>query len=91
MRLVKSIKVKNKMGLHIRPAAKIVKILQKTKCRVFFTYKNETINAKSIMSILMLAVKKNASITVTIEGDNALEIMKKLSKNFEKGFGEKKC
>ncbi|NGX33930.1 MAG: Phosphocarrier protein HPr [Candidatus Anoxychlamydiales bacterium] len=89
MRLVKTLKVKNTLGLHIRPAAKIVKLLQNTKCDVYFTYKKETINAKSIMSILMLAAKKNAQIKVTIDGLNAINLMEKLKVNFEKRFGEK--
>lgn len=89
MKLVKTVKVKNDLGLHIRPAAAIVKLLQTTKAKIFFTYKKETINAKSIMSILMLAAKKNSSITITIEGKEAKKIMKKLTDSFEKSFGEK--
>ena len=50
--------------------------------------KKDTINAKSIMSILMLAAKKNAKILVTIDGPNAMELMEKLTKKFEKRFGE---
>jgi len=88
VKLVKIVKVKNDLGLHIRPAATIVKLLQTTKCKVFFTYKKETINAKSIMSILMLAAKKNSFITITIEGQEAKKLMKKLMDYFEKGFGE---
>lgn len=88
VKLVKKIKVKNDLGLHIRPAAAIVKILQSTKSNVFFTYKKDTINAKSIMSILMLAAKKNSEITITIEGKDAEDIMKKLFEAFEVKFGE---
>lgn len=89
MKLVKTVKVKNDLGLHIRPAAAIVKLLQPTKCKVFFTYKKEMINAKSIMSILMLAAKKNAYITITVEGQDAKKLMNKLIDYFESGFGEK--
>jgi len=86
---VKTVKVKNDLGLHIRPAATIVKLLQSTKSKVSFTYKKETINAKSIMSILMLAAKKNSSIIITIDGDDAKNIMTRLTKAFDKRFGEK--
>lgn len=89
MKLVKKIKVINNLGLHIRPAAAIVKLLQSTKSKVFFTYKKQTINAKSIMSILVLAAKKNAKITISIEGSDANAVMTKLMNNFENGFGEK--
>ncbi len=89
MKLVKTVKVKNDLGLHIRPAATIVKLLQTTKCKVYFTYKKETVNAKSIMSILMLAAKKNSFITITVEGQEASKFMNKLVDYFENGFGEK--
>jgi phosphocarrier protein len=78
----------NSLGLHARPATAIVKLLQETKSSVSFTYQNETINAKSIMSILMLAAAKNSVIKVDIEGDDAEEVMNKLSLAFQQGFGE---
>lgn len=81
--------MKNPLGLHTRPAAAIVKILQPLKSSVFFTYKNETINARSIMSILMLAAKKNSQIEITAEGDDAELAMKLMVKAFDEQFGEK--
>ena len=89
MKLVRKIKVKNSLGLHTRPAAAIVKLLQPRKSSVLFTYKDETINARSIMSILMLAAKKNSQITVTIEGDDAEVAMEHLCRAFDEEFGEK--
>ena len=89
MKIIRKIKVKNSLGLHTRPAASIVKILQPRKSSVFFTHKNETINARSIMSILMLAAKKNAVIEVMIDGEDAELTMQHLIQAFEMEFGEK--
>ena len=86
MKLSCKIKVKNSQGLHARPATAIVRLLQDSQSSVTFTYHNETVNAKSIMGILMLAAGKHAVITVDIEGDDAEEVMKKLSSAFEKEF-----
>lgn len=88
MKLVKNIKVKNALGLHIRPASLIVKILQLSKSSVFFTYKKETVNARSIMNILTLAAKKNSKITVVVEGDDASLTMDALMEAFDTCFGE---
>lgn len=88
MKVSCKVKVMNSLGLHARPATAIVKLLQETKSSVSFTYHNETINAKSIMSILMLAAAKNSVIKVDIEGDDAEEVMNKLSLAFQQGFGE---
>ncbi len=87
-KLVRKVRVKNILGLHTRPATMIVKILQNCKCDVFFTHKRETVNAKSILSILMLAAKKNAQIVISVEGDEAADIMNRLEDAFENGFGE---
>ncbi len=88
MKLVTKIRVKNDMGIHTRPATSIVKLLQGTKSDVLFTYRRETVNAKSILSILMLAIHKNANVTITVDGEDAEETMAKLLTAFENKFGE---
>jgi phosphocarrier protein len=82
------VQVKNTLGLHTRPATIIVKLLQNSKSDVFFTCKRETINAKSILSILMLAAKKNSKITISVNGEDSEEIINKLVAVFENQFGE---
>lgn len=82
------VKVKNSMGLHTRPATMIVKLLQNCKCDVSFTHKRETINAKSILSILMLAARKNSNITIMVDGEDADSTMERLRDAFENQFGE---
>lgn len=89
-RIVRKVRVKNTLGLHTRPATAIVKMLQNCKSDVLFTCKRETINAKSILSILMLAAKKNTVITIIADGVDAEEIVEKLVEAFENKFGEEK-
>jgi phosphocarrier protein HPr len=88
VKLVRKLRVKNALGLHTRPATQIVKMLQNCKSDVTFQHKKESINAKSILSILMLAARRNSQITITVEGDDAETVMNKLSIAFETGFGE---
>lgn len=87
-KLVSKLRVKNSMGVHTRPATSIVKLLQHCKSDVYFTHRKETVNAKSILSILMLALHRNAQLTITVEGDDAEETMAKLLKAFNTNFGE---
>ncbi len=89
MKIIRKVKVKNALGLHTRPAAAIVKLLQPRKSSVHFIYKNETINARSIMSILMLAAKKNSQIEIVVDGEDAESTMTHLLMAFEQEFGEK--
>lgn len=82
------IKVKNRLGLHVRPASCIAKLLQGVQSKVTLTYKEESVNARSIMSIMILAVPKNGRIKISIEGIDAEETMEKLLEAFENQFGE---
>lgn len=88
MKLSQKLKVKNALGLHARPATVIARLLQKSKSKVFFTFHDETINARSIMSVLMLAANKNAQILVTVEGEDAEATMNSLAEAFNNEFGE---
>lgn len=88
LKLVHKLQVKNPMGLHTRPATLIVKLLQTCKSDVNFTYKRMTVNAKSILSLLMLAAKKNSRITITVEGEDAAATLEKLVEAFDSQFGE---
>jgi len=88
VKLSQKLKVKNALGLHARPATVIARLLQKTKSKVFFTFHEETINARSIMSVLMLAANKNSQILVTVEGEDAQETMDNLVEAFDNQFGE---
>ena len=88
VKLLRKVRIKNPLGLHARPATEIVRLLQGTLSDVYFTYRKETINAKSIMSILMLAATKNSLITIVVDGVDANETMEKIVDAFEKQFGE---
>lgn len=87
-KIVRQLCVKSPAGLHTRPATTIVKLLRMAQSSVSFTYNAETVNAKSVMSLLMLAATEHALITVEMEGDDAEEMMHKLEELFENRFGE---
>lgn len=87
-KVISKVVVKNKMGLHTRPATTIVKILQNFKCDVQFICKKETVNAKSILNLLILAAQKNSKITIVADGVDAKEASEKLIEAFENEFGE---
>jgi phosphotransferase system HPr (HPr) family protein len=53
--LTKELIVQNKMGIHARPAAMIVRVTNKFKAEVFVEKDEEQVNGKSIMGLMMLA------------------------------------
>jgi len=88
MKCEQEVVVLNPLGLHARPAAYIVRLLQTKHAKVWFTYRGETINARSIMGVLILAAQKDAEIKITAEGDDAKETLQALVRAFEYQFEE---
>ncbi|SCA58511.1 Phosphocarrier protein HPr [Chlamydiales bacterium SCGC AB-751-O23] len=84
-----AVTVTSPQGLHTRPATFIVKLLKGFSSTVTFTFNGETVNAKSVMNILLLAADQNSKIEVTVEGSDADLLKESLIKVFEQGFMER--
>ena len=80
--------VRNKMGLHARPAAQIVQTANKFPCEVSLVKDGQTVNGKSIMGVLMLAAAKGTTILVRAEGDEAQACVDAICELFDRGFNE---
>ncbi len=82
------LRIQNRQGLHARPAASIIRLLRDTRSSVKFTYRRQTVDAQSILGLLMLAAPQNAWITVSVDGPDANDIITKLEEAFRQKFGE---
>ncbi len=67
----REVKLTNEVGLHARPAAVFSKAAAGFSSDVTVAKGADKANAKSIMAVLKLDVKKGDSVTVTAEGDDA--------------------
>ena len=86
--MIKMMKVINPLGLHARPAAKVVDCAARFTSDIHISYQNQEINAKSIMSVLMLAAPFDAELSVAITGEDESQAMTALEALFASGFGE---
>lgn len=68
MVIERKIVIKNKAGLHARPAAIFVQIANKFDCEISVKRGNQQVNGKSIMGILMLAAGRGSKILIKAEG-----------------------
>jgi phosphocarrier protein HPr len=80
--------IRNKHGLHARPAAELVKLA--TQFRAEITIRKDTleVNGKSIMGILMLAAEYGSELTIRAAGEDAEAALAGLVNLIEKRFGE---
>lgn len=76
----KELVVKNKQGLHARPAAVFVQIANKFDARITVRHDDEEVNGKSIMGILMLGAEKDSLIVVEADGADAETALVELEK-----------
>jgi phosphocarrier protein HPr len=88
MTLTQELTIRNKMGLHARPAAQFVKRASKYQCEIWVEKDDEPINGKSIMGLMMLAAGRGETIRLTCEGLDAEAAMADLQQLIESGFGE---
>ena len=84
----KVIKIINPLGLHARPAAKIVECAGRFSSDIWLQYNGKEIDAKSIMSVLMLAAPVDAELGLRIEGSDESLARDALEQLFGTGFGE---
>ena len=61
----------NEKGLHTRPSTELVKCATTFRSQVTLMYQEYSVNAKSLLGILMLAASRGAKIHVVAEGEDA--------------------
>ena len=67
----KTVVIKNKQGLHARPAALFVQIANKFDSDVTVSKGKTRVNGKSIMGIMMLEAGRGSRITIIVKGEDA--------------------
>lgn len=67
----KEIVVKSTVGLHAQLAAKVVQAASKYSVDIFLHYKNETIDVKSILGLMSLAIPSGENVVIEANGDQA--------------------
>jgi phosphocarrier protein HPr len=86
--LTRELVVQNKMGIHARPAAMVVRITNKFKAEVFVEKDDEQVNGKSIMGLMMLAAGKGSKVKFIATGDDAAALLAEIEALFARKFDE---
>ncbi|MDP2173907.1 MAG: HPr family phosphocarrier protein [Candidatus Cloacimonadaceae bacterium] len=84
----KTIKVTNKLGLHARPSALMVKAATKYRSEFFIEKDGMKVNGKSIMGVMMLAAECGASLNLIADGVDEEYLLEEISTLVASGFGE---
>jgi len=88
--LCKKITIVNKLGLHARAAAALVKSASAFASEITILHSGKEVNGKSIMGIMMLAAAKGTEIEVSITGADEEQAMQAIEQLILRRFGEDK-
>lgn len=84
----KIVTVKNKLGLHARPAALMVQTAARFKARIKILKDDQEVDGKSIMGLMTLAASTGTEIRITADGTDEIDAINTLVQLFETRFGE---
>lgn len=80
--------VRNKLGLHARAAARLVRVASGFECDIFLRNDQDTANAKGIMGLMMLAATQGTQLEFQAEGADEEVAFEAIQQLFEARFGE---
>lgn len=80
--------IRNRAGLHTRPAAAIVKLAARYKSEFWIEKDGMQINGKSIIGVMTLAAEQGSTLLLRFDGPDEAEAVEAMTQLFESGFGE---
>ena len=84
----KNFRIKNKLGLHARPAALLAQTAAKFESKVSIIKDGQEVDGDSILGIMMLAAESGSEIIVIVNGKDEKEAIKKIEELFKRKFDE---
>lgn len=84
----KTIEVVNKLGIHARPSAMLVKTATRFRSEFHIEKEGMKVNGKSIMGVMMLAAECGSELNIIIDGPDEEYLLKEIEKLFKEKFGE---
>jgi len=84
----REVEIKNRAGMHTRPASLLVKLASKFKSEFYIVKKGFQINGKSIIGVMSLAAEYGSKLTLRFEGSDEEKAAHDITNFFNDGFGE---
>jgi len=78
----------NKLGLHARAAAKLVKLSSSFECNIDIEKEGQKVNSKSIMGVMMLAASCGSTVTLSATGKDEAEALDAIVDLINRRFDE---
>jgi phosphocarrier protein len=86
--LVRTVRIRNRRGLHARAAAKLVQTLEPFEAEVTVTKDGTTVSGRSIMGLMMLAAAPGSELSLSATGRDAQAALQAVAELVRRGFDE---
>jgi phosphocarrier protein HPr len=84
----REIQIINQLGLHARPASRLVKIAALSRADLWIEKDGQRVNGKSIMGVMMLAAEKGSTIILEAKGEGEKELLDQIEELIRNKFEE---
>jgi len=84
----KELIIPNKLGLHARPAAMLVKVAERFESDIYISKEGQVVNGKSIMGVMTLAAEFGSSLFFRISGEDEEDALLAIEELFAAKFKE---
>ena len=84
----KTLVIKNKLGLHAKPAGMFVREATKYKSSIAVVKDGLEVNGKSIMGLMLLAAESGSKLVIKADGPDEAQALAALENLFNKRFDE---
>ncbi len=86
--LCREVEICNRLGLHARAAAKLATLASAYASHIELRNGHRTVNAKSIMGVMMLAASKGTTIELRVSGEDEERALNDIEALIRDRFGE---
>lgn len=83
MEIQRNVVVRNRSGLHARPAAEFVKLASRFRADIVVRKADVEVSGKSILGVMMLAAEYGSELTIRASGEDAEEAIRQLAELIE--------
>lgn len=86
--ITRELQIINKLGLHARAAAKLVKLSSSFESNIDIEKEGQRVNCKSIMGVMMLAASCGSNITLSAHGSDEIDALEAVADLINRRFDE---
>jgi phosphocarrier protein len=86
--LSEEVTISNRLGLHARPASKLVQVASTSKSEVYIVKDGRRVNCRSILGVMLLAADYGTGIRFEVSGEDEKDVLRRLRELVVNKFGE---